>query len=168
MTGIRQTYPWNRVIPPFRNQPLKKRSKRVKIRKQVLKKSHQVEVIDLFRDIILQIRILNEFFCKELKFPSGSLLSMHHKVTTIVHASNCFLNLSFSEGRRHDAAMLAESGLLQDLQHHAVSPPWPPNVLIWCSSLLAQSATPTTIQKCCFNTPDARVQCQNEFCEGIR
>ena len=122
MTGIRQTYPWNRVIPPFRNRPLKKRSKRVKIRNQVLKKSHQVEVIDLFRDIILQIRILNAFFCKELKFPSGSLLSMHHKVTTIVHASNCFLNLSFSEGRRHDAAMLAESGLLQDLQHHAVSP----------------------------------------------
>ena len=122
MTGIRQTYPWNRVIPPFRNRPLKKRSKRVKIRNQVLKKSHQVEVIDLFRDIILQIRILNEFFCKELKFPSGSLLSMHHKVTTIVHASNCFLNLSFSQGRRHDAAMLAESGLLQDLQHHAVSP----------------------------------------------
>ena len=112
MTGIRQTYPWNRVIPPFRNRPLKKRSKRVKIRNQVLKKSHQVEVIDLFRDIILQIRILNEFFFKELKFPSGSLLSMHHKVTTIVHASNCFLNLSFSEGRRHDAAMLAESGLL--------------------------------------------------------
>ena len=26
------------------------------------------------------------------------------------------------EGRRHDAGMLAESGLLQDLQHHAISP----------------------------------------------
>ena len=23
MTGIRQTYPWNRVIPPFRNRPQK-------------------------------------------------------------------------------------------------------------------------------------------------
>ena len=47
---------------------------------------------------------------------------LDHKVTTIVHTSNCFLNLSFSEGRKHDAAMLAESGLLQDPQHHAVSP----------------------------------------------
>ena len=28
----------------------------------------------------------------------------------------------FTEGRRHDAGILAESGLLQDLQNHAYSP----------------------------------------------
>lgn len=85
-----------------------------------------------------------------------------------------FTNLSILEGRRHGAAVLAESGLLQDLHQHAVFPHGHPMCLYsdpaYPLRLLSERRTSLTFcfQKCCFNTPDARrVQCQNEFCEGI-
>ena len=47
---------------------------------------------------------------------------MHHQGTAIILTFNFFSNISILEDRRHNVAMLAESGLLQDLQQNAVSP----------------------------------------------
>ena len=62
-----------------------------------------------------------------------------------------------SEGRKHDAGMLAVSGLLRDLERHAFSPTGNPVALYGDPAYPLKSSPCRAISHCRYHSPDGRV-----------
>lgn len=87
--------------------------------------------------------------------PSEERQTFPHTFKTLNHLTFILVTV---EGRRHDSGMLAESGLLQELQHHGFTPAGHPLCLYD-----DPEGTPSgSLQRSHNNTTDASIQCCRE------